>query len=55
MRGKQTVNHWIRCGIQGRETLNESGNGDVRLRFWNVVVHLQQIEDDVRTPAQHED
>lgn len=51
---KETVNDGIRGGIQRSQTLDERRYCYICLSFRNVTVHLQQIEYDVRAPAEHE-
>lgn len=51
---KEAIDERIGGRIEWRQTLNESSNGDHRLRFRDVTVDLEQVEDDVRCPAQNE-
>lgn len=52
---KQAVNDRVGSAVEWYQTLDEGRDGDVGLRFGNVSVHLQQVEHDVRTPAEDED
>lgn len=54
LRREQAVNQRISGRIEWRQTLNERRNGDVRLRSRNALEHLQQIEYDIRRPADDE-
>lgn len=54
MCGEQTVNDRVGGGIQWRQTLDERGYGHVCLRFRYVAVHLEEVEHDVRAPAEYE-
>lgn len=52
MSGEEAIDERIGGRIERRQTLNESSDGDHRLRFRDVTVDLEQVEDDVRCPAQ---
>lgn len=52
--GEETVDDGVGCGIQGCQALDEGGYGYIGLRGGNVIVHLEQVEDDVGTPTHHE-
>lgn len=54
LRREQAVNERIGGGIQRRQALDERRNGDVCLRLRNALEYLQQIENDVRRPADNE-
>ena len=52
--GEEAVDEWIGCRVERRQTLDERRHGRHRLGAGDVTVHLQQIENDVRRPAQDE-
>lgn len=55
MSGKQAIYDWVGGGIQRCKTLYESGESNSCLRFRYVTIYLEQVEYDVRAPAQDKD
>ncbi|PSN42897.1 hypothetical protein C0J52_23446, partial [Blattella germanica] len=51
--GEETVDDGVGGGVEGRQALDEGGHRDVGLGPRHVSVHLQEIEHDVRAPADH--
>ena len=49
---EEAVDERVGGRVERRQTLDERGHGDHRLRHRDVAVHLQQVEHDVRSPAQ---
>ena len=54
VRREEAIDEGIGGGIERRQTLDEGRNGRHRLGLGDVAVDLQQVEDDVRRPAQDE-
>lgn len=52
--GEQAVYDGVGSGIQWCQTLYKRSQRYVRLRFRYVPVHLKQVKNDVRAPAQDE-
>ena len=52
--GEDDVDDGVGCRVERRQALDEGGHGDHGLRMREVAEHLQQVEHDVRAPAQDE-
>ncbi len=52
MSGEEAVDERISGRVERRQALDERGDGDHRLRLWDVAVNLKQVKHYVRRPAQ---
>lgn len=52
--GEEAIDDRVGCRVEGSQALDEGRYGYVGLCCGDVVVHLEQVEDDVGAPAHHE-
>lgn len=48
---EEAIDDWIGGRIEGRQTLYEGSDCDIRLSLWHMPVNLKEVEDYVWTPA----